>query len=511
MAGLVVFLVALPLCLGIAMASGAPLFAGIIAGIIGGIVVGLLSGSPLSVSGPAAGLTSIVLTAIATLGSYEAFLLAVVLAGVLQLLLGYLRAGTISNYIPMNVIDGMLVSIGIIIILKQIPHAIGYDKDNEGDFFFIEKATGSNTFGSLVDAVNYAHAGAIIVALLSVAILVIWPKLKFIKALGLVPAALVVVLVGVLCNELFARFLPYFHISSEHLVSLPVFESFAGFYQQLRLPDWSAISRQDVWITAVTLAVVASIETLLCIEAADKMDPLKRLTSTNRELKAQGIGNLLSGLLGGLPMTSVIVRTTANVNSGGKTKLATVAHGVFLLFAVLAIPFLLNRIPLASLAGILIMIGYKLANPALFVAMFKKGHSQFVPFLVTVLAVVFSDLLKGVAIGLAVSACYILYGNMKLAYFFHREKHQQGETIHINLAQEVSFLNKAAIKQTFAHLPHNSKVVINAENSHYIDHDVLQLIQDFLKIGARDRNIHVTTKGFKQEYKIDNAAHVVSV
>ena len=510
LSGLVVFLVALPLCLGIALASGAPLFAGIIAGVIGGLVVGALSNSELSVSGPAAGLTAIVLVAITSLGSFETFLLAVALAGLLQIALGFAKAGTISNYFPSNVIEGMLAAIGIIIILKQLPHAIGYDKDNEGDFFFIEKGTGHNTFSALIDAVNYLHPGATLITLISLAILIAFVKVNFLKNLKVIPGALVAVVVGVILNEVFKLTGSPLIISQDHLVSLPIPASFGDFLGQFSRPNFSAITSIDVWIVAVTIAAVASIETLLCIEAADKMDPLKRYTNTNTELKAQGVGNFLSGLIGGLPMTSVIVRTSANVNAGARTKISTIAHGVFLLSAVILIPTILNRIPLACLAAVLLMTGWKLAHPSVFKHMWENGKFQFAPFVVTVIAVVFTDLLKGVAIGLAVSIFFILRANMRLAYFFKKEEHQTGETIHIDLAQEVSFLNKAAIKQTLAHLPENSKVVINAANTLYIDHDVLELIRDFVSFGSKDKDIAVSLVGFREAYKVENTGHVSS-
>jgi MFS superfamily sulfate permease-like transporter len=510
LSGLVVFLIALPLCLGIALASGAPLFAGIIAGVVGGIVVGSLSNSELSVAGPAAGLTAIVLVAITSMGSFQIFLLSVALAGVMQIALGFAKAGTISNYFPSNVIEGMLAAIGIIIILKQLPHAIGYDKDHEGDFFFIETGTGHNTFSALIDAVNYSHLGAIIVTLVSIAILITWMRVKFLKNLKMLPGALVAVIIAVILNEFFKSTGSNLAISQEHLVSLPIPESFNAFISQFTRPDFSAINRPDVWITAVTLATVASIETLLCIEAADKMDPLKRFTNTNTELKAQGVGNLVSGLIGGMPMTSVIVRTSANINSGATTKISTIAHGIFLLVAVVAIPTIINRIPLACLAAILIMTGFKLAHPSVFRRMWQSGKFQFAPFVVTVLAVVFTDLLKGVAIGLAVSIFFILRANMRLAYFFKKELHHQGETIHIDLAQEVSFLNKAAIKQTLAHLPENTNVVINASNTLYIDHDVLELIKDFVAQGSKDKGINVALVGFREGYNIENTTHVHS-
>lgn len=510
LSGIVVFLVALPLCLGIALASGAPLFAGIISGIIGGIVVGFLSNSELSVSGPAAGLTAIVLVAITNLGSFETFLLAVTLAGLIQIALGFAKAGTISNYFPSNVIEGMLAAIGIIIILKQLPHAIGYDKDNEGDFFFLEIGTGHNTFSALIDAVNYSHLGAALITLISLAILIAWTKVEFLKKLKAVPGALVAVTVGVVLNEIFKSSGSTLAISQEHLVNLPIPASFADFIGQFSKPNFSAIANLNVWVVAITIAAVASIETLLCIEAADKMDPLKRFTNTNTELKAQGIGNLISGLIGGIPMTSVIVRTSANVNSGARTKIASIAHGCFLLIAVIAIPTVLNKIPLACLAAILLMTGWKLAHPRVFKHMWQNGKFQFAPFIVTVVAVVFTDLLKGVAVGLAISIFFILRANMKLAYFFKKEAHHTGETIHIDLAQEVSFLNKAAIKQTLGHLPENSTVVINATNTLYIDYDVLELIKDFVSQGSKEKGITVSLVGFREAYKIENTGHVSS-
>ncbi len=510
LSGLVVFLVALPLCLGIALASGAPLFSGIIAGVVGGIVVGLISNSQLSVSGPAAGLTAIVLAAITSLGSYQTFLLAVILAGILQILLGIAKAGTVSNYFPSNVIDGMLTAIGIIIILKQLPHAVGYDTDNEGDLFFIEKGEHHNTFSSVIDAINYSQMGAVIICLVSLAILIAFNNVAFLKKIKVVPGALVAVIVGVLMNELFKIINPNLAIQQEHLVNLPIPQSFDDFIGQFKQPNFSAISDPKVWITAATIAIVASIETLLCIEASDKMDPLKRFTNTNTELFAQGAGNIVSGLLGGMPMTSVIVRTTANVNSGARTKVSTIAHGLFLLVAVLAIPTILNKIPLACLAAILLMIGYKLASPKVFKKMWDDGRYQFVPFIVTVVAVVFTDLLKGVAIGLVVSVFYLLRANLKLAYFFKKQEHHAGETITMRLAQEVSFLNKAAIKKTFGDLPKDSHLIIDASDTFYIDHDVVELIKDFIAIGSKDKNIKVELIGFAEVYKINNQSLVSS-
>tara|TARA_R110002049_G_scaffold7173_4_gene42570 strand:- start:1794 stop:3362 length:1569 start_codon:yes stop_codon:yes gene_type:complete len=508
LSGLVVFLVALPLCLGIALASGAPLFSGIISGIIGGIVVGALSNSQISVSGPAAGLTAIVVTAIGTLGGFEPFLLAVVLAGLFQLLLGFLKAGSISNYFPSNVIEGMLAAIGIIIILTQLPHAVGYDVEHEGDFFFLDKSINHNIFSDIIDAINFSHPGAIAVSVISIIILLAFNHINALKKIKLLPGALVVVIAGTLINIGFNAFIPSLSIGQEHLVNLPIPQNFDDFIGQFTTPDFSSITDINVWIVAITIAIVASIETLLCIEAAVKMDPLKRFTNSNTELKAQGVGNILSGLIGGIPMTSVIVRTSANVNSGGKTKLSAISHGVFLLVSVIAIPFLLNKIPLASLAGVLIMIGYKLANPTIFKKMWDNGKYQFIPFAITVIAIIATDLLRGIGIGLVVSVFFILRDNLKLAYFFKKENHQEGESIKIKLAQEVSFLNKAAIKQTLYEVPENSTVIIDATETVYIDHDVLILIDEYLNFGSKDKNITVKLEGLKQQYEIENTSHV---
>jgi MFS superfamily sulfate permease-like transporter len=365
-------------------------------------------------------------------------------------------------------------------------------------------------FGEIIHSFNFAHTGAIIVTVVSIIILVAFNKISFLKKIKVLPGALVVVIVGIIINEIFKVTSPALTISGEHLVQLPTASSASEFFGQFSFPNFGVIMNTEVWVTALTIAAVASIETLLCLEAGDKMDPMKRFSSANTELRAQGIGNICSGLLGGLPMTSVIVRTTANVNAGAKTKLSTMIHGSLLLVAVIAIPGLLNRMPMACLAAILIMIGLKLASPKVFKHMWKAGKYQFVPFIVTVVAVVATDLLKGVGIGLLVNILFILKGNIKLAYFFKKAEHQEGETIHIDLAQEVSFLNKAAIKQTLAHLPQNSKVTIDAADTVYIDYDVLELIRDFVNFGSKDKNISVTLRNFKPAYKMQDAIHVHS-
>jgi MFS superfamily sulfate permease-like transporter len=490
--GLILFFVALPLCLGIALASGAPLFSGIVSGVVGGIVVGLLSQSHVSVSGPAAGLSAIVLSAISTLGSFELFLAAVVIAGIIQLLLALIRAGSISNYFPSNVIEGMLTGIGMIIIIKQIPLVLGYDSENV-QFGF----TNDTDANILLKIVRSVHPGVLMVSLFSGLLLIAFHKMSFVKNIKVLPAGLLVVLLGVGMNEYFIQTHSIYSIDNKHLVSLPVIAHPKEIFLQLSYPDFSGWMNAQVWTIALTIAIVASIESLLSLEAAGKMDPLKRYAGGNRELAAQGVGNILSGLLGGLPMTSVIVRASANIASGAKTKLSAIAHGLFLLVAVMLIPNLLNKIPLASLATILIMVGYRLASPSVFKRMWQNGKLQFIPFITTVIAVVLLDLLVGVAIGMIVSIVFILRGNMKRAYFLKKEGHKENAKIVMKLTQEVSFLNKAAIKQTLGRLPKGCQVIIDASDTIYIDHDVLELIQDFYEAGANERNIKVERIGFK--------------
>lgn len=497
--GLVVFLIAVPLCLGIALASGAPLFSGMIAGIVGGIVVGALSGSQLSVSGPAAGLTAVVLTAITKLGAFDVFLLALVIGGAMQLLLGVIKAGTVANYFPSNVIKGMLSAIGIIIILKQLPHAFGYDAGGMTD--------DDNNQIALLSILSHVHPGAILITTISILIILYWSKIP--KA-GIIPSALVAVIVGAGLNALFISIGSPLAIAPSHLVSLPIPDSFNAFIGQFTTPNFGAIGNKEVWITAATIAIVASVETLLNVEATDKLDPLKRYTSPNRELKAQGIGNIVSGLIGGLPITSVIVRSSANINAGGKSKLSTIAHGSLLLICTALIPVLLNKIPLATLAAVLLVTGYKLCKISIFTEMFKNGKYQWVPFLVTVVAIVFTDLLIGIALGMTVSVFAILRGNIKSSYFFRKEKYKNGDSIRLELAEEVSFLNKASILLTLDHMPENTTVIIDAGKTTYIDFDVLESIREFKDVKAPQKNILVVLKGFKEAYKIantDDAGH----
>lgn len=507
--GLVVFLVALPLCLGIALASGAPPLSGIIAGIIGGLVVGFLSNSNISVTGPAAGLTAIVLTAITDLGAFELFLCAGIIAGLLQLVLGFIRAGSISNYFPTNVIEGMLAGIGIIIILTQIPHALGYDKDFEGNETLFANGFNQNYFTELFSAI---HPGAVIVTLVSVAILIAWDKVPALKKIKLVPGALVAVAAGILLNYIFKITGSSLAIGADHLVSLPVPQSVDDFKNMIVFPDLQGFLNPKVWIVGATIAIVASIETLLCIEASDRLDAHRRITDTNLELRAQGIGNLISSAIGGLPMTSVVVRSSANANSGATSKLSAMIHGALLLICVLSIPFILNLIPLATLAAVLILVGYKLAKPATIMHFWHKGKYQFIPFIATIIAVVSLDLLKGVGIGLLISVFYILQGNMKRAYYLSREELDDVDEITIKLSEEVSFLNKAAIKKTLKNIKPNSKVCIDARSTSYIATDILEMIQDFANIRAKEEDIEVTLLGFKtsyKEYAEDQDSHII--
>jgi MFS superfamily sulfate permease-like transporter len=500
-ASVVVFLVALPLCLGIALASGAPLFSGIIAGIVGGLVISVFSGAQLGVSGPAAGLTVIVLNAITEIGVWEGFLLAVVMAGVLQFILGYLRAGTIGNYFPSSVIKGMLAAIGIILIFKQIPHALGYDSDTFGDMDFFQRDH-ENTFSAIGSAIQLMNPGALIITAASLAILILWPRLKL-NALKLVPAPLLVVILGVLLNELFKNTSANLVLSPEHLVIIPVATTVNEFFGLFTMPDWSFVSNPAVYKAAITLAIVASLETLLNAEAVDKLDPYKRNTPPNRELKAQGIGNIVSGLIGGLPLTAVIVRGAANVNAGAKTKASAFFHGLLLLLSVITIPKIINLIPYACLAAILLYTGYKLTKVSLYKSMFRAGRDQFVPFIVTVLAIVFTDLLIGITIGMFVGVFYILRVNMKNTYSYLKSDNHDGTPIKLILSEEVTFLNKASMLLTLENIPDNSRVIIDGTRSFFIDFDVLEIINDF-KEQAVHRNIEVLLVNIKDNYKIEN-------
>ncbi len=492
-AGLVVFLVALPLCMGIALASGAPIFSGIIAGIIGGLIIGPISGSELSVSGPAAGLAAIVFAAVQDLG-FEAFLFAVVISGIIQLVLGIVKAGAIASFFPNSVIKGMLAGIGIVIFLKQIPHALGRDVDFEGDLdFFQWAADKENTFTEIIIAIQTMSYGAVIISIVCLAILLIWQS-DFIKntKIGSVPGPLLVIFVGAGLNQLFLNYLPELYLTAEakHLVNLPLNTSFSSFTDNFTTPDWSVwniFNHPKVYLTALTLAIIASLETLLSIEAVDKIDPQKRNSDMNKELRAQGIGNTISGLIGGIPVTSVIVRSSTNVFSGGKTRLSAIVHGVFLLGTVALIPSVLNLIPLASLAAILLVIGYKLANVDLFRSMWAQGKDQFLPFIITIVAIVFTDLLIGILIGIFIGLLFVLFSNYKKAFtVVQKDNHYL-----FRFNKDVSFLNKAALRQQLRNLPKNSEVIIDGAKAQFIDHDIIDMIKDFDETAGR-KNISIT-------------------
>jgi MFS superfamily sulfate permease-like transporter len=475
-AGGVVFLVALPLCLGIALASGAPLFSGLISGIVGGLVVTLVSRSRLGVSGPAAGLAVMVAAGIDALG-FEGYLLAVIVCGVVQLAAAFLKAGVVAHYFPSSVIKGMLAGIGIILILKQIPHALGYDHSWEGEFEFLQR-DGHNTFSEIGSAMGAFGAGAIIVTALSLGILLLWqhPRFKQRRVARALPAPLLVVLLGIFLNRAFAAFAPELVISVEHLVSVPVSSSVGEFFGNFTKPDFSQATNPEIYIAGLTLALIASVETLLSVEATDALDPEKRVTPTNLELKAQGLGNIVSGFLGGIPITQVIVRSTANIESGGRTRRASFFHGVFLVVCVATIPGLLNEIPLASLAAILLVIGYRLARISLFKKMWSEGVWQFLPFIVTIVALVFTDLLRGIMLGMLVAFFEILIYNYQLN--FYREQTADG-CFTIRLTEHMTFLNKAALKRILREAPPGCELTIDMSGTRIIDHDVREVIDDF--------------------------------
>ena len=490
-ASVVVFFVALPLCLGIALASGAPLFSGLISGIIGGVLVGALSGSKIGVSGPAAGLAAIVLTAITSLGGYENFLVAVVLGGVIQLIFGILKAGIIGYYFPSSVIKGMLTGIGIIIILKQIPHFFGYDSTPEGDFAFFQ-VDGKNTFSEILNTANNISIGATVIGFIGLGILILWStvfanKGKFFK---IIQGPLVAVVAGIVYYFVTKGNATY-GVDAIHLVSVPVPDSFDSFVGQFRFPNFSAISNPAVWVTGFTIALVASLETLLCAEATDKLDPHKNVTPTNKELLAQGTGNIISGLIGGLPITQVIVRSSANIQSGGRTKLSAIIHGLLLLISVILIPTLLNKIPLSVLAAILLIVGYKLAKPAVFIEMVQLGWKQWIPFTVTVVGIIFTDLLVGITLGLAVGIVVILIKSFQNSHFLHIENKSNGKhRIKMTLAEEVTFFNKGAILKELDSLPRDTYLEIDVRKTRFLDYDIIEILQDFA-LKAKERNIDI--------------------
>ncbi|TGL74043.1 SulP family inorganic anion transporter [Leptospira jelokensis] len=504
--GLVVFLVALPLCLGVALASGAPLLSGVISGVIGGIVVGVISHSNTSVSGPAAGLVTLVLAALAGLGDYRTFLLAVFLSGLIQMGLGFLRAGFIANYIPSNVIQGLLASIGIILILKQIPHAVGFDIDPEEDFIFFQR-DGENTFSELLNIKKYFSWGALTISLVSLLFMVVYDKLKW-KGLKYIPSPILVILTGVLLNQCFFLFFPGLFLSEKHLVSIPKIQNWDSIFLY---PDFSNIMSPTVWYYAFTIAAFATLETLLNLDAVEKIDPHKRLASPNRELVAQGIGNSLSGLIGGLPITSVIVRSTVNIYAGAKSKISTIFHGILLGSSVVFLSSAFNLIPLSSLAVILIVTGFKLTNIALYKSLYKKGIYQFLPFVATILAIIFTDLLTGVLIGLSISFLFILKNHYKNPFSVETENLNIGETIRIELPNQVSFLNKASIKDTLWSLPENTKVIVDATICNFIDHDILEILEEFKSVVSVEKNIQLNLIGVKEHYELTDQVQFVNI
>ncbi len=489
-ASIVVLLVALPLCLGIALASGAPLFSGIIAGVVGGIVVGIVSKSPLSISGPAAGLTTIVLSAIQSLPSYESFLLAVCLAGVMQIGLGFLRAGIMGDFIPSAVIKGMLAAIGLILILKQLPHAVGYNASYEGDDAF-EETGGSNTFASIADMVqNHIMAGSLLIAVLSLAFLFWWdrhqPKSGWLRT---IPGPLFVVAFGILANMFFQSFVPALTVDEAHLVHVPLTGSWQEFAGHFTFPDFAMVSEKQIWLTAATIALVASVETLLSIEAIDKLDPFKRITPTSHELMAQGVGNIASGMLGGLPVTSVIVRSSANTMAGGRTRMSAILHGVLLFACIVAIPGLLNRIPLSALAAILIAVGYKLTKPSIFLKKYEKGWSQFIPFVVTIAAILFTDLLVGIMIGVSIGIVFVLIQNYTSSIHFVVDQNNYL----VRSRKDLFFMHKYELKRKLSSIPKGASVMIDLRRIAFIDLDNVEIINDFIE-SSQHRDIRVAIK-----------------
>lgn len=504
-AGVAVFLITIPLSLGIALASGAPLFSGLIAGIISGLVIAPLSGSSLGISGATAGLAMIVWTAIDKLG-FNGFLLALVIAGVFQIIMGLSKAGVIAYYFPSSVVNGMLSGMGLILFLKQIPHAIGYDRDYEGDTSFIQ-ADNYSSFTELAHMLEFSSPTAIMIALTSLAILFLWeqPFMKKHRFFQLFQGALIAILAAVLINEGLQSFYPELALSGNHLVMIPVLNNAGDLLSQLHFPDFSLLNNPAVYLAALAIAVVASLKTLLSVEAVDKMDPYKRVTPTNRELIVQGIGNACSGLIGGLPMAQVVVRSSIGIQSGARTKATGIICGLLLLFAVIFIPTMINKIPLASLASVLLVVGYKLIRPKVFTTMYKAGMYHFIPFCVTILGMIFTDLLIGLVIGLISALFSILLENYKSAFYFN-ESHIGNKTI-LRLSEHISFLNKANIQQTLEQLPDHSEVVIDATRSKYIDYDVFEIIENF-KIEAQRKHIKLTIenlRGFGVLKPVENA------
>ena len=505
-AGLVVFLVALPLCLGIAVASDAPPISGVLSGIIGGIIVGAISRSRTSVSGPAAGLTAVVAAQIGNLG-FEGFLLAVVLAGLIQIALGIMRAGFLSAFVPGSVIKGLLAAIGVILILKQIPHLFGHDADPEGDASFLQPNQ-ETTFSELGRLFGDIHLGATVIGLIGIVLLIVWSQWKGARRIP-IPGPLVVVLAGVLLGTLFDQLGGKWVVEASHRVAIPLADSLAGLTTLLARPDFSQILNPAVWLAGLTIALVASLETILNLEAVDKLDPLKRVSPPSRELFAQGVGNLVAGLIGAIPVTSVIVRSSVNVSSGGKTRLSTISHGLLLILAVVAFPALINTIPLSALAAILIFTGFKLAKPSLFVEMWREGKHQFLPFIVTLVAIVLTDLLSGILIGLGVSLLFILHSNLRTPIRKIIEKHLSGDVLRIELGSQLTFLNRAALEKALMAVPRDGKVLLDARRTEFIDPDVLSLIHEFMNEIAPAHGVTVSVVGFNSKHDMKQAELLV--
>lgn len=500
-ASVAVFLVALPLCLGVATASGALPVTGIIAGIIGGIVVGLFSGSHTSVSGPAAGLTAVVASQITALGSFETFLTALMIAGLIQILLGVFKAGFIAEFFPSSVIKGLLTAIGLILILKQIPHLAGHDPDPDGEMSFFQ-FDNRNTFTELIDTVTDLQPGALLVGFISLLALLAWDKIQWLKK-SPIPSSFIIVLLGVGLNLLLKRFGDVLDIESSHLVQVKESKSWGEMLDLLKFPNftWNSL---PVYKAAITIAIVASLETLLNLEAVDRLDPQHRVSPPSRELIAQGVGNTLSGLIGGIPITSLVVRSTVNINSGARTKLSAILHGLLMLLFVVFLPRVLNLIPLSSLAAILIMTGFKLAHPKNFIYMWKAGKYQFLPFITTVVAILFTDLLVGIIIGLLFSVGFILRSNLRRPISQVVEKHVSGEVLRVRLANQVSFLNKAALSRLFNERPDVKHLLIDATDSDYIDPDILELIESLKNDIGPAHGVQVSLVGFRKKYDMED-------
>lgn len=501
-AGLIVFLVALPLCLGVALASNTPLIAGLVSGIIGGIIAGLFSGSHTSVSGPSPGQVAVILAQVSVLGSFEVFLMAVLISGITQILMGVARLGGLSAFVPTSVIQGLLSAIGVILFLKQIPHILGHDTDPEGEMSF-QQPDQENTFSEILNIMSDLHLGAAVVGVTSLVLLISFQRVRFLKNLP-VPAPLAVVLFGVSARALFDFLGSPLAIGTSHLVEVPVADSIAGFFTMLRFPDFGAITRADVWFAGTMIALMTSLETLLNLEAVDKIDPKKRKSPADRELVVQGVCNILAGLLGGLPVSSVIVRSSVNINAGAQTRLSAIVHGVLLGFSVVLLPGFLNSIPISCLAAILLMTGMKLASPSVFRNKWLQGKYQFLPFIVTVLAIIFTDLMTGVLIGLVVSLAFVLYSNLKRPVRIVMENHLGGEVMRIELANQVSFLNKASLERTLNSIPKGTHVLLDARQTYYIDSDMQSMIREFRENAGSALGLKLSMVGFREKYQLQD-------